>query len=287
MGLKEKLENSARERAIMEKQFGMIPVSVLRLTRGELSKKMFIYQHQQQARASAVTCVDSDAYDENTGGNADQIAKLAERNHRLQAEAAKLGKKIAVASHVGNNRVVASTMPAELVEFFVKYYSKPGDVYLDPFMGQGIRMQVAKYLGLDYYGYDLSEEFYKYVKQVQTKIDDGSTVMSVNWGDSRHPDKVPDGIGDFSFHSPPYWDIEYYGDEPEQLGNGSYEEFLLGLEDVARAWYPKFKSGAWHVVNVNDFRRGNKFYSYHSDTCLLYTSPSPRDGLLSRMPSSA
>ena len=25
----------------------------------------------------------------------------------------------------------------------------------------------------------------------------------------------------------------------------------------------------------------------HYDTCLLYTSPSPRDGLLSRMPSSA
>ena len=32
-------------------------------------------------------------------------------------------------------------------------------------------------------------------------------------------------------------------------------------------------------------------YTYHifvqGDTCLLYTSPSPRDGLLSRMPSSA
>ena len=27
--------------------------------------------------------------------------------------------------------------------------------------------------------------------------------------------------------------------------------------------------------------------SVGSDTCLLYTSPSPRDGLLSRMPSSA
>ena len=26
---------------------------------------------------------------------------------------------------------------------------------------------------------------------------------------------------------------------------------------------------------------------YQSNTCLLYTSPSPRDGLLSRMPSSA
>ena len=28
-------------------------------------------------------------------------------------------------------------------------------------------------------------------------------------------------------------------------------------------------------------------YAYTSVTCLLYTSPSPRDGLLSRMPSSA
>ena len=27
--------------------------------------------------------------------------------------------------------------------------------------------------------------------------------------------------------------------------------------------------------------------AYHFGTCLLYTSPSPRDGLLSRMPSSA
>ena len=31
----------------------------------------------------------------------------------------------------------------------------------------------------------------------------------------------------------------------------------------------------------------SKDYVIASDTCLLYTSPSPRDGLLSRMPSSA
>ena len=33
---------------------------------------------------------------------------------------------------------------------------------------------------------------------------------------------------------------------------------------------------------VSDFTEGGTHYS-----CLLYTSPSPRDGLLSRMPSSA
>eukprot|EP01016_Furgasonia_blochmanni_P019215 TRINITY_DN21592_c0_g1_i1.p1 TRINITY_DN21592_c0_g1~~TRINITY_DN21592_c0_g1_i1.p1 ORF type:complete len:123 (-),score=23.06 TRINITY_DN21592_c0_g1_i1:10-378(-) len=37
---------------------------------------------------------------------------------------------------------------------------------------------------------------------------------------------------------------------------------------------------------ANDFNRQNKYQVYPC-TCLLYTSPSPRDGLLSRMPSSA
>ena len=36
-----------------------------------------------------------------------------------------------------------------------------------------------------------------------------------------------------------------------------------------------------HPHMTGEFRNGN------TKTCLLYTSPSPRDGLLSRMPSSA
>ena len=32
---------------------------------------------------------------------------------------------------------------------------------------------------------------------------------------------------------------------------------------------------------------GTDVHGFMYDTCLLYTSPSPRDGLLSRMPSSA
>ena len=37
------------------------------------------------------------------------------------------------------------------------------------------------------------------------------------------------------------------------------------MRDVAEAWLPKFKSGAYHVVNVGDFRRQGVFYPYHSD----------------------
>lgn len=177
------------------------------------------------------------------------------------------GSKIAVCAHDGSpGRLAASIMPAELVDFFIKYYAKPGDTYLDPFAGQGVQMQVAAKRGLHYIGYDISEEFYAYIKAAQERIDPDSKLTEIYRADSRHPDDIPDGIGDFSFHSPPYWDIEYYGDEPEQLGQGSYEEFLDGMEAVYRAWLPKFKPGAYHAVNVNDFRRGGRFYSYHTHT---------------------
>ena len=38
---------------------------------------------------------------------------------------------------------------------------------------------------------------------------------------------------------------------------------------------------------IDSFEEACKTNPYDSQSCLLYTSPSPRDGLLSRMPSSA
>ena len=41
------------------------------------------------------------------------------------------------------------------------------------------------------------------------------------------------------------------------------------------------------VVNADEVDVKNLDWEYECEGCLLYTSPSPRDGLLSRMPSSA
>ena len=52
-------------------------------------------------------------------------------------------------------------------------------------------------------------------------------------------------------------------------------KFLSKQKKIIKVFYP-YKKGS------QNYKLWKKYYS-----CLLYTSPSPRDGLLSRMPSSA
>jgi hypothetical protein len=246
------LKQSAANRAAMEKKFGFVPLSVLKISRGMFHKSLFHY-----AGESAIANI-------RQGHVSTPVPGLYRERGRSMKGDDRAG--------VGQQRNAGlSIMPAELVAFFVKYYARQGQTYLDPFMGQGVQMQVAKRLGLHYHGYDLSEEFFAYIDAVRGKIDDGTTTISITHGDSRNPANIPDGIGDFSFHSPPYWDIEFYGTEPEQLGyRQTYADFLKGMEAVARAWLPKFKPGAWHIVNVNDFRKEGRYYAYHADTIALF-----------------
>ena len=69
-------------------------------------------------------------------------------------------------------------------------------------------------------------------------------------------------------------------------GDGTINEAINGIEDFRHLTLGYIPTGSG-----NDFARG---YSLPTNPrkaldciCLLYTSPSPRDGLLSRMPSSA
>ena len=55
------------------------------------------------------------------------------------------------------------------------------------------------------------------------------------------------------------------------------------VSDVEK--YPLFVPACKSLKIINKYEKEE--ITYIDATCLLYTSPSPRDGLLSRMPSSA
>jgi hypothetical protein len=243
--LKQRLAKSRELRTKMLRRFGFIPTSVLKLSRGRLSQSMHNMQHEVPARNSA----------EQPRHKA-KLQRLAEAGY---------SGAIPSDRKAGRGTLGLSIMPAEIVKFFANYYSTTGEVYLDPFMGHGVRMQVASMLDMTYYGYDASSEFFAYVDAVRSRLRSNDS-LHITRGDSRFPDQIPDDVGDFCFTSPPYWDIEYYGDDPEQLGTGTtYEDFIDSMGEVAAAWLPKFKSDATFVVNVNDFRKDGTFYAYHAD----------------------
>ena len=69
----------------------------------------------------------------------------------------------------------------------------------------------------------------------------------------------------------------------ENMGLKTYG-FSFGREDI---WHPE-KDTYWGSENEWLAPSENRYDDLDdASTCLLYTSPSPRDGLLSRMPSSA
>lgn len=56
-----------------------------------------------------------------------------------------------------------AVMPWDLVDICIRAGSQTGDLVLDPFMGSGTVAAVAKALGRDYVGYDLSEEYARFL----------------------------------------------------------------------------------------------------------------------------
>ena len=235
-------QKSAKNRQDMKTLLGFVPQSVIsQITRGALSRRMYHYSHENPHKNSSVV-------------TKDKVKRIRKGGVNITAVPAGRGETLSI-------------FPPELVDFFIRYYLDDwrGKVYLDPFSGQGIRMQVACMRGMKYYGMDISKAFFAFNDLVRKKIDPDGALVHIKRGDSRDPSWIEDEIGDFSLHSPPYWNIENYGDEPEQLGKQPYLDFIGDMEKVLAAWLPKFKTGAYHVINVGDFRIDGKFYAYHAD----------------------
>lgn len=51
-----------------------------------------------------------------------------------------------------------ATFPPEIPEYFIKFFSKEGDIILDPFIGTGTTAMMAKYLNRKYIGIDISKK---------------------------------------------------------------------------------------------------------------------------------
>jgi SAM-dependent methyltransferase len=160
-----------------------------------------------------------------------------------------------------------STFPQEIGRSMVLLYSEPGQTVYDPFAGHNSRMDLCIRAGRDYTACDLSTEFmeFNHKRAEELRRLFPKRRIKLHHCDSRKS-PVPNESADITITSPPYYDIEYYGDEPEQLGKAkTYRKFIKGIQQVLQENFRILRSGSFAIWFINDFRRKGKFHAYHVD----------------------
>lgn len=64
-----------------------------------------------------------------------------------------------------NNKKHSATFPLELPNWFIRLFTKPGDVVLDPFLGSGTTAVAAKRVGRRYIGIEVVSEYVKLAQE--------------------------------------------------------------------------------------------------------------------------
>ena len=175
------------------------------------------------------------------------------------------------------------------VSRLVRFFTKRGQVVLDPFVGIGSTLKACALEGRKGVGIELNPHFAELTRvRIRTEVRDifaTADEQHVLEGDAR--DLLPgiaDESVDFVVTSPPYWAIlkkadhkvrqerianglsTDYGDDPRNLGQiPSYEEFLQELKAIFSECKRVLKRGKFMAIVVSDFRDKSRYVMFHSD----------------------
>lgn len=133
----------------------------------------------------------------------------------------------------------------------------PGEncLILDPFAGGSVRGIVAGYLGHRYTGIDLSAEQVEANKKQADKILKDSEKVKWIVGDSKNADTLITGEkADLIFSCPPYFDLEKYGADPNDLSNMTWESFRETYREIIKKSCDLLKPNRFACFVVGEVR---------------------------------
>lgn len=152
-----------------------------------------------------------------------------------------------------------------ICELMYKWFNVYQGSVFDPFAGGSVRGIVAAMLGYDYTGIDLRQE------QIDANYKNAEELnVAPKWfcDDSLNADKyVNDETIDMVFSCPPYADLEVYSDDPRDISNMNYDDFIKTYREIIRLSVKKLRQDRFAVFVVGDVRSKDGFYyDFISDT---------------------
>lgn len=119
----------------------------------------------------------------------------------------------------------------------------------------------AERLGHQYIGIDLRKE------QIDANFANareiGSDLDKINWicDDSKNVDQyIEDDSAELIFACPPYFDLEVYSDNEDDISNMNYDDFCSIYSDILKKFAKKLKNNRFAIVTISDVRDKKGFY---------------------------
>jgi hypothetical protein len=140
-----------------------------------------------------------------------------------------------------------------ICEIAYRWFCPPAGTVLDPFGGGSVRGIVASKLGRRYVGIELRAE------QVDANIAQLhiASEPKPEWrrGDARDIEAIAgDTEADLLFSCPPYWNLERYSDNPADLSNLAFDEFLVAYRAVIAGAIARLREDRFAVWVIGDVR---------------------------------
>jgi len=178
--------------------------------------------------------------------------------------------KLAANSNRNTTMTGTSVFDPVLTECMYYWFNQPGGKIFDPFAGGSVRGVVASYLGYDYTGIDLSE---RQIEEDKKQAEDIGVSPTYYCDDSQNADKyVPDNSVDMVFSCPPYADLEVYSDDPRDISNMEYPDFLRVYRNIIATACRKLKENRFAVFVIGDVRdKRGEYYGFVKDTQEAFT----------------
>lgn len=146
-----------------------------------------------------------------------------------------------------------------LCEISYKWFCIPEGQVLDPFAGGSVRGIVASKVGLNYTGIDLREEQVEANRKQVDEICDSHPPRYIV-GTSEQAQEIASGEYDLIFTCPPYYDLEQYSDDPQDLSNMEYQAFEQAYEGIIAQCIGMLKPDSFSVFVVGDVRDKQGYY---------------------------
>ena len=180
--------------------------------------------------------------------------------------------------------------PETLARQFIEFFTKPGQVVLDPMAGTGSALIAALWTGRHSYGIELNPVYAEIARQViateraALPNPENGTICEIICGDANHVVELARQYAlppiDYMITSPPYWDMLHargaetqrrrrtstdldvvYSSHPDDIGNiPVYDDFLGRLAGIYEAMQPLFRPGAYLTIIVKNIKKGGKLY---------------------------